>query len=319
MTKKERVQAVLRGEKPDRAPVCFWHHFGALEPAETVRVHAKWFRESGEDILKMMCDEFFNYPLEGVKTAADFLALRPLGRDSYYIRGQAQRAAQVVEAIGGEAVTFYNAFSPYAMLKHTIGQEMALALLREHEDAALHVLEVICEDTELMIEGVLKEGGVTGMMLCLQGAEHGLFTDEEYARWIAPTERRVVAAASALSRVNLLHMCGWDGVKDHLERWKDYDAAIVNWDVDIEGISLAEGKVYFGGRPVLGGFNNRPGTLLPAGDKAAVQAFAKKLLAETGGEGVILGADCSLPKDVDPVRVRWVIEAAEAFAEESAR
>lgn len=316
MTKRQRAEAVMRGEKPDRAPVCFWHHFGALAPEETVRAHVGWFRESGEDILKMMCDEFFIYPLNGAKTAADYLALRPQGRDAYYVRGQAERAAQINDALKGEPVTFYNAFSPYATLKHAIGQEAALALLREHEEAGLHALEVICEDTVFMIEAVLRESGTTGMMLCLQGAEEGLFTDEEYARLVAPTERRVVEAASALSESNLLHMCGWDGVKDHLERWKDYPSAIVNWDVDIEGVSLREGKAYFGGRAVLGGFNNRPGTLLPAGSKEDFQAFARSLLAETGGEGVILGADCSLPKDVDPARVRWVVEAAEQFAAE---
>ena len=27
MTKKERVQAVIRGDKPDQVPVSFWHHF----------------------------------------------------------------------------------------------------------------------------------------------------------------------------------------------------------------------------------------------------------------------------------------------------
>ena len=317
MTSKERVMAVLNGEKADRAPVCFWHHFGSLAPEDTVREHVRFFRESGEDILKMMCDEFFVYPLEGVRSADDYRALKPQGYDSYYVRGQAERAEQMNDALGGEVITFYNAFSPYATLKHAIGQDAALQLIREHEDAAIHALEVICEDTVFMIERVLRESGTTGMMLCLQGAEEGLFTDEEYARLIAPTERRVVECARSLSETNLLHLCGWDGVKDHLERWKDYETSIVNWDVDVEGITLKQGKEYFGGRVVLGGFNNRPGTLLHAGSREDVQAFTKKLLAETGEEGVIIGADCSLPEDIDRNRIRWVIEAAEQYALEN--
>ena len=28
-------------------------------------------------------------------------------------------------------------------------------------------------------------------------------------------------------------------------------------------------------------------------------------------EGLIVGADCSLPRDIDPARIRWVIEAIE--------
>ena len=317
MTKKERVLAVLNGKLPDRVPVCFWHHFGSLPPKETVSAHIRYFNESGEDILKMMCDEFFTYPMRDAKTPEELLALKPLGRDSYYVRGQAERAGQINDALKGEVVTFYNAFSPYATLKHTIGQDAALALLHEHEDAATHMLEIICEDTIYMIEGVLKESGTTGMMLCLQGAEDGLFTDEEYARLIAPTERRVIEAARSLSDTNLLHLCGWDGIKDHLERWKDYQTKIVNWDVDVEEISLKQGKEYFGGRVVLGGFNNRPGKTLHAGSKEDIQAFTKQLLAETGEQGVILGADCSVPADIDLARIHWVIEAAEEFARDN--
>ena len=315
MTRMERVQSVLRGERPDRVPVCFWHHFGKQEPEETVRRHVRFFRDSGEDILKMMCDEFFIYPLNGAETAAEYLALKPQGRDSEYVRGQAERAGQINEALKGEAVTFYNAFSPYATLKHAIGQDAALALIRGEEAAAVHALEVICEDTIYMIERVLKESGTTGMMLCLQGAEEGLFTEEEYQRLIRPTESRVVEAARALSDTNLLHLCGWDGVPDHLERWKDYQTAIVNWDVDVEGISLREGMDYFGGRVVLGGFNNRPGRMLHAGTREEIQDFTLRLLGETGQKGVILGADCSLPEDIDLNRIHWVIEAAEKAAE----
>ncbi|MBQ8162409.1 MAG: hypothetical protein IJ083_16905 [Clostridia bacterium] len=309
--------AVLNGEKPDRVPVCFWHHFGELAPEETVKEHVRFFRETGEDILKMMCDEFFVYPLGGASTSDDYRALRPQGYNSYYVRGQAERASQINEALSGGVVTFYNAFSPYATLKHAIGQGATLQLIHEHEDAAIHVLDVIAEDTVFMIERVLRESGTTGMMLCLQGAEDGLFTDEEYARLIAPSERQVVDCARKLSDINLLHLCGWDGVKDHLERWKDYETKIVNWDVDVEEITLRQGKDYFGGRVVLGGFNNRPGTLLHAGSKEDIQTFTKRLLEETGEEGVIIGADCSLPADIDRQRIRWVIEAIEEYAQEN--
>ncbi len=51
-----------------------------------------------------------------------------------------------------------------------------------------------------------------GMMLPLQGAEQGRFTREEYARLIAPTEKRVIGCSRAHSAYSLLHLCGWDGV-----------------------------------------------------------------------------------------------------------
>ena len=310
MNRKERVMTVLQGGKPDRTPVCFWHHFGNLEPAETVKAHLRWLEESGQDILKMMCDEFFVYPLGDADTPEAYAALKPQGRDSYYVRGQVERATQINEALKGEVVTFYNAFSPYATLKHAIGQDRAMDLMRKHPDAARHLLDIIEEDTVYIIEGILKESGTTGMMLCLQGAEEGLFTDEEYAAFLRRGEEAIVYAADRLSKVNLLHLCGWDGIPDRLDRWKDYPGCIVNWDVDVEHVKLEDGKDFFPGRTLLGGFNNRPGSLLQTGSREEVKAFTKQLIRTAGTQRYIIGADCSLPADIDRQRIRWVLEAS---------
>ncbi len=317
MTKKERVLAALAGERPDRVPTCFWHHFGDLPAEETVKEHIRYFVESGEDILKMMCDEFFFYPLGDAKTPEEYMALEPQGKDSYYVRGQAERAAQIIAAMPEEAVTFYNAFTPYATLKHAIGQDAAIELIRNHPEAALHLLRIITDDTVDMIEAVLTESGTTGMMLCMQGAEEGLFTDEEYARFLRPGEEAIIDKASELSDINLMHICGWDNTPDILARWKDYPSKIVNWDVHVEGISMREGKEYFGGRCVLGGFNNRVGELIETGTEEEIKAFTKQLIAETGEEGFIIGADCSVPQEIDHAHLRWVAEAAAEYAAEN--
>ena len=156
MNKVERVLHAIEGKPVDRPPLCFWHHFGNIGPQPTVDAHVRFFRESGIDLLKMMCDEFFVYPLNGAKTPAEFMSLRPLGKNSPYVRGQVERAGQINEALKGEALTLYNAFSPYATLKHAMDDAPSMQLLRQHEEAAKHVLEIICEDTCSMIEGILK-------------------------------------------------------------------------------------------------------------------------------------------------------------------
>lgn len=316
MNKLERVLNAINGRDVDRPPVCFWRHYGNIGPQATVDAHMKFFRESGMDMLKMMCDEFFTYPWDEHWTVDDLLKLKPLGRNSHYVRGQVERATQINEALKGEIFTLYNAFSPYATLKHTIGDAESMALIREHEEVALHVLDVICEDTCYLVEGILKESGTAGMMLPLQGAEHGRFTAEDYARLIAGTEKRVIECADAHSNTNLLHMCGWDGIPDHLEWWENYPARMLNWDVDVEKIDLAQGRKRFPDRVLLGGFDNREGTLLPAGKKEDIKVFAKRIVREAGKKELIVGANCSLPMDIDPERIRWVIEALEEMESE---
>lgn len=312
MNKHDRVENALAGMPVDRPPVCFWRHYGPVAPEETVRQHLKFFEESDMDILKMMCDEFFTYPMELTMTPEEILAMKPLGPRHPYVRGQVERASQINERLHGEIFTLYNAFSPYATLKHTLGDAQSMALIREHEDAALHLLDVICEDTCSMVEGILRESGTRGMMLPLQGAEINRFSQEDYLRLIAPTEERVIQCAAALSDCNLLHLCGWDGIPNHLEWWDRYPAKIINWDVDVEKIDMAQGRQRFPGRVLLGGFNNRAGSLLHSGAKEDIQAEARRIVAEAGAEKLIIGADCSLPSDIDPVRIRWIIEALES-------
>lgn len=314
MNKMERMKAILAGEPVDRPAVCFWRHYGKVSPQETVDGHMRFYRETNMDVLKMMCDEFFTYPMDGVTTPQEMLAMKPWGKDSYYIRGQVERATQINEALQGEAMTLYNAFSPYATLKHTIGDEQSMQLLREHEDAALHMLEIICEDTCALVEGILTQSGTAGMMLPLQGAEEGRFTAEEYARLIAPTERRVIECAQKYSDANLLHMCGWDGTPNHLEWWDQYPARMVSWAAYVEKIDPAQARTRFPGRVLMGGFDNREGTLLMAGSKEDIQAHVRHIVETAGKDELIIGADCSLPRSIDPQRIRWVVEALEEMA-----
>lgn len=205
MTKKERVLTTLRGENSDRPPVCFWQHFGALEPEQTVAAHVKFFEESNEDILKMMCDEFFEYPLQGAKTPADFLALRPLGRDSYYVRGQIERATQINEALKGEVFSLYNAFSPYASLKHTDAPSGALQqaptfVFAENGRLALHMYTIlpVTANAEALMASAQAAASAAGAQAELIHLRNACYF---------PADHPVVAALTATYR----EVTGFDG------------------------------------------------------------------------------------------------------------
>ena len=84
---------------------------------------------------------------------------------------------------------------------------------------------------------------------------------------------------------------------------------MINWAVGPEGISLAEGRNIFGGRTVLGGFENGKDGLLYNGSKEAIQEKVKEIIADTGTHGLIIGADCTVPSDINYERIEWVREA----------
>ena len=311
MNRRERALAVFEGRKPDRVPTCFWHHFPDLYEQDMVDAHVNFYNSTSVDILKMMCDEYFFYPIPEIKNAHDWAAMRPQGKNSRWIEGQVERASQIVEALHGDVFSVYNVFAPFSNLKHAYGDEQIMADLRADEQAVRQAMDVIAEDNCILLERILKETGVDGIFMIVQNAEASRFTEEEYKRIVQPGEERFIRCANELSRYNILHMCGWSGHKNRLELWKDYPAAVVNLAVYSEGMTLKQGKEMFPDKAIMGGFDRNEGTLLHTGTPEEIRAETLRLVKETGADRLIISADCSLPTDVPYENLRAVAEALE--------
>ena len=62
MTKRERLLNAFENKPVDRIPVGFWYHFSPDEDLgqETVEQHLQLYRDTGMDMIKVMCDGYFN-------------------------------------------------------------------------------------------------------------------------------------------------------------------------------------------------------------------------------------------------------------------
>ncbi len=170
-------------------------------------------------------------------------------------------------------------------------------------------MDTIGQDIASLSQRIIKEAGADGIYLSVQSIQDARVTQEVYKNIIAPSELHVLEAANEAGGVNILHICGYEGARNDIHLFTDYPAQVINWAVGPEGISLAEGREIFGGRTVLGGFENGK-MVFYTGDKAAIQAETKRIIAETGTTGLVIGADCTIPSDIDEERIEWVREAA---------
>ena len=59
----------------------------------------------------------------------------------------------------------------------------------------------------------------------------------------------------------------------------------------------------------LNSLENTEKGLLYLGSKEAIQGKVKELLDEAGRQGVVIGADCTVPSDISSKRIDWVKEA----------
>jgi len=319
MKKRERILKAFNNEPVDRVPVGFWLHFlqeeefnyGLERPGlieESIAAHKKFIEETDPDFVKIMSDGYFLYPSQVYKNltkAGDLRNFKPLGKEHPWIQGQVRLAKAITQYLP-DTSGFYNIFSPTTLLRFAISNEKFLQFFREDPQAVAYALDVIAQDIGVLSELVIKEGGAEGIYLSVQNPDNAELTFDEYRSYITPSEKFVLAAANGASVNNILHCCGYNGNKNNLLVWKDYEAKAVNWAVTIEGLDLGEGKKFFGGRAVIGGFDNRSGKLLDIGTKEEIQNFTEAIIAKAGKVGIIIGADCTVPRDIKLERLQWV-------------
>lgn len=319
MNKRERVLNAMNNQPVDRVPVGFWFHFPEDMDLkkECVDAHIAFMHQCDTDFLKIMCDGYFDYPnpiIPEIKKPEDWYQMKPLGSDHPFIEEQVQRAKEIVQKLNGECCTFYNVFCPMSYMRFGTSEELLMSHLRENPEAVMHAFDVIAEDAITLSTRLIQEAGCDGIYYCVQNAEEYRFTAEEYRRLVTPSDKKVLEAVNKVSENNILHCCGWAGDKNRIEVWQDYPAKVINWAVFVEGMSMKEGKEFFGGKCVLGGFDNRPQGVLYQGPKEAIQEFTRNLVEETGTTGFMIGADCTLPRDINKDHFTWVVEEVKKMA-----
>ena len=318
MTKRERVIRAMQNQPVDRPPVGFWFHFSKEDSLgqRCVDAHLRYYNNVDVDIAKLMCDGYFDYPnpvAKAVKEPGDWYAMKPLGPDSEFIRGQVERAKAVKAGLKSDCLVLYNVFAPFSSIRFGTSDELVMRHLREDPRAIEYALDVIAQDNALLCEKLITEAGIDGVYYCVQGGEKDRFTPDEYRRYITPSDLKVLEHANRFSGYNVLHCCGWAGIPNNLEVWRDYPAAAINWACFIENMGLCEGKEFFGGKCVLGGFDNRATGLMYNGTREEIQEFTRELVQKSGSTGVMLGADCTLPATVDVNHIQWVVDAVSAL------
>lgn len=332
-TKRELVLKAFHNEKAERVPVGFWHHFlegdefnAALRKPELLQRnlegHRKFKEDFDPDFVKIMTDGLFFLPFEfdGIETAADLKKLKPLPENHPFYDRNEELVQGVREIYGEDTLLFFNEFAPFTQLLSGIsklGRQAGLRRLKEFleqdGEAVAYALNVIAESLNTLTGRVVRPGLADGIYLSVNNPNRAI-PAQIYSAFIAPSEKKVLEYANQIGPDQILHICGFAGNKNILSVYQDYPAEVVNWAVHAEDLSLAEGRKFFKGKTVLGGFDNVEEGLLYAGSREEIEAYVEKLLSDAGREGVIIGADCTVPKDIAIERLNWVREKARALS-----
>lgn len=315
-TKKELVLKVFHNEETERIPVLFTHHYLAedelndgMNRPELLQKNLDGAREFKElfdpDIVKIMTDGFFFLPYDysEIRTAADLKKIKPLDENNIWFEKSMELVKSYREIYGDDVLIFFNIFAPLTQLRDgvkrylavgNINRDPVLEFLTEDASAVAGALDVIADDISKFIPKVIGKGLSDGIYLSVTNPNRRIPANI-YSSFISPSEKKILAAAKALSPDHILHICGYEGNKNIISVYKDYDVNVINWAVHAEQFGLKEGKELFGGRAVIGGFDNTKNSVLYKGSRQEIEAYVEKLISEVGKTGVVVGADCTVP------------------------
>lgn len=315
MTKKERVIAAIEKQPVDHVPASFSLHFPAevQKGQAAVDAHIEFLHKTDCDILKIM-NENLVPPIGEMHGPEDWNQVPAHTKSSPFIQEELELVKSTLAAAEKDVFSMVTIHGITASTIHPIEarygyvpvREMLVEHLRANPTPVLAAMDRIAD---VMCELVRESAalGVDGIYYAALGAEHHFFTDEEFACWIKPYDLRILKAAKGAGLYNFLHIC-----KENLnmERYADYAdlVDVVNWGVYETGFSLEEGRELFPNAAIMGGLANRSGVLVD-GTNEEISEAVRKVLADFGTTGFMLGADCTLPTEISYDRIKAAVQA----------
>ncbi|MDY6866971.1 MAG: uroporphyrinogen decarboxylase family protein [Chloroflexota bacterium] len=242
-----------------------------------------------------------------IKNPSDWRYLKPAPLSSDFYQAQFDEIKMISDQIGGECLTTTTIFNSYAAGKHA-SDHLVTEHLRADPDSVDIGLGIIAESLAEFAQACLG-AGADGIYYAAQGGEADRFEENIFTEIIKPHDLTILNAIREKSDFNIVHICG-DTVRLH--QYSDYLGDVINWAATAQhNIPLAAGKKLFD-RTNLGGLDNR-GVIVDGVLKEIPQAVWN-VIDSFGVRGLILGADCTLPTDIDIEHIHAVMEAVEAYS-----
>jgi uroporphyrinogen decarboxylase len=323
MSRRERVLAAVNRQPVDRVPYAVWRHFPTVDrsPAGLAQATLRFHEHYGSDFLKITprgayaveawgCVEGDMVREDGHRPCAACAVRGP--EDWKKIRvldpGAAPGYAEEIETIIrlgfdrriGDAPVVPTLFSPLSLAKKLSGDRLPRDL-RDHPDAVTGALEAITETLIKFAELALTEG-VSGIFYSIQAASRSAHSEEDYARFGEPYDRRFLESIESKSTLTIIHCHGNELMFDQLAGLPGH---AWNWDDRATPPSLRDARARVSGA-LIGGLHQWK-TLR---DGTAEQAVSetRDAIAQTDGIGLIIAPGCVLPMNTPDANVAAVVQ-----------
>jgi uroporphyrinogen decarboxylase len=301
------MQACLRGDVSDRAPVALWRHFPVDDqtPDGLAQAHLAFQRTYDFDILKVTpassysvkdwgVEDVWEGNSEGTRTYSKHVINRPadwerlpvLDPRTPHLSAQIDSLRRIRRELGPETPIVQTIFSALSQAKHLAGETTLLLHLRTAPSAVERGLETITKCTQRFIQEA-GDAGIDGIFLAVQHAQAGVLSQEEFARFSRNSDLAVLKAAGGLW-CNMLHL---HGEHVYFDAVLDYPVQIINWHDRETAPTLTAARQKWKG-VLCGGLGLNT---LVYKSPAEIQLEASEALSSLNRRGLVLSTGCVIP------------------------
>ncbi len=323
---RERIQAIIAGEKPDRFAASAWRHFYHMEHHAEGTVEAMhWFQKEFDwDFMKInpranyhvqdwgltihySHDEhsrhkYSDYPITGPE---DWLNIKPLDPGANNLAEHLEVVTQLRKKSGKDLPILMTVFTPLAIAGRMVEDDQMLAdHIRSHPDNIHSALRAIT-DTFRKYASELRNAGADGLFYATtQWGAGNLITWDEYKLFGIPYDKEVLAGAEG-DAINLLHVCDSNNFLRELAEEDWYGCQLINWDAsDPTNPPIDKTFDLLKGHAIVGGIDHKGWLLHSSPEEVGYKMDMLK--DELDRSRVIIAPGCSLRDETNMETLRTI-------------
>ena len=219
----------------------------------------------------------------------------------------------LVKRVKNEALVIMTLYSPFMCAGHTTGGHIT-EHIKENPEKVKKGMEIITESLMIFVKECIKLG-IDGFYHSTQGGESFRFDDSAlFKEYIKPYDLTLMEEINRSCIFNILHICDYHGGYNDLIPFLDYPGHVVNCSLELGGSKLTGKEISkMFRKPFMGGID-RKGTIV-SGSKDEIKRVVKEVL-NTAPEKFILGADCTIPSEINWDNIRTAISTAHEYKRE---
>jgi len=305
---------VLSLKNPDTAtpyiPAAFFLHFDPRchRGGAAIDKHLEFFQYTEMDFVKIQYEtKFPNRP--EIINPADWEKMPCYGADFY------EDAWHLVEGLvaeaGKDALVLMTLYSPFMCAGHSIGKDALMRHFQEDREKTKKGIEIITDSLMIFVKGCI-ERGIDGFYHSTQGGETDRFGGTSiFEQCIKPYDLALMEEINTRCEFNILHVCDYWGAYTDLTPFLDYPGHVVNSSMNLgdQTLSAKEISAMFG-RPFMGSLDRHG--IITTGSKSDIQASVDAA-CEDAPSKFMLGADCTLPSDINWENIKTAVETAHLY------